>query len=688
MASIKDNSSKRSSLITHIVKTKENNATNNDAKFKVAEVNETSMEMDRLTGSGLKYLPKWPAVNIEFQDLSLSVPDLASGKKTILKGVTGRFQSNQLSAILGPSGCGKTTLLNTLAGYKSDAATGQVNINNRPRDMRLFRKMSRYIMQNEVLSPHLTVVEAMGVAADLKLGNDLKKEQKDEVIDEIIDTLRLNKARNTRGLQLSGGEKKRLSIGLELVNNPPVIFLDEPTTGLDDAASVQCIALLQRIAHSGRTIICSIHTPSARIFEMFDHVYVMAEGQCVYQGSSTHIVPYIQEFGLSCPLTYNPADFIIEVVSHEYGTEYNEKMVAAVDNGKSFSWCPHSHHEDTEDSKGSSLLAHSHHEGHTIEQFEEEIDIKQLKSKSSWIQQFAVLLRRMLLEMWRDTNYIKLKFCMTITLGLIVGGLYEGVGNDATKALFNFGFAFGITIAYLYKPMMPVLLQFPTEVRLLKREYFNQWYKLGPYYCAMICAKMPFQIFLALIYLTMIYLMSSQPLELSRIVMLYAVSFLIAMNSDSFGVLIASRLSIVNAMFIGPVLACPMILLSCYGIGFGRGVYIPTYVRVLMSLSYIRHGLEGILAALYGNNRADTFCPDDEVFCMFRKAEFLLNLLGFNNLNYAVSVSALLGYYVFFTVAAYYMIKSRLSFSTCNYAAVQYVSQFVKTHLNFASYKY
>lgn len=94
---------------------------------------------------------------------------------------------------------------------------------------------------------------------------------------------------------------------------------------------------------------------------------------------------------------------VIEVVSHEYGTEYNEKMVAAVDNGKSFSWCPHSHHEDTEDSKGSSLLAHSHHEGHMIEQFEEEIDIKQLKSKSSWIQQFAVLLRRMLLEMWRDT---------------------------------------------------------------------------------------------------------------------------------------------------------------------------------------------------------------------------------------------------------------------------------------------
>lgn len=81
------------------------------------------------------------------------------------------------------------------------------------------------------------------------------------------------------------------------------------TRGLDDLSSSQCISLLQRIAHTGRTVICSIHTPSAKIFDMFDHVYVLAAGQCVYQGHSDKIVEYLQHVGLNCPLTYNPADF-------------------------------------------------------------------------------------------------------------------------------------------------------------------------------------------------------------------------------------------------------------------------------------------------------------------------------------------------------------------------------------------
>lgn len=86
-------------------------------------------------------------------------------------------------------------------------------------------------------------------------------------------------------------------------------YLYNLCSGLDDLSCSQCIALLQRIAHAGRTVICSIHTPSAKIFETFDHVYVLASGQCVYQGQGTNIVSYLHTIGLNCPLTYNPADF-------------------------------------------------------------------------------------------------------------------------------------------------------------------------------------------------------------------------------------------------------------------------------------------------------------------------------------------------------------------------------------------
>lgn len=182
---------------------------------------------------------------------------------------------------------------------------------------------------------------------------------------------------------------------------------------------------------------------------------------------------------------------------------------------------------------------------------------------------------------------------------------------------------------------------------------------------------------------------------------------MVALISESLGLLIASRMSLIvscasftslqkklttnsnllfqNGMFIGPVTTVPLMLLSVYGIGYDSEK--PTYVKILMSFSYLRYGLEGLLDALYGYDRADTVCPDSEMYCMFVKADFLKSVLGFNHSSYLVSIVALWFYYLLFTISAYYMIKIRLSISASNYVAVQYIGRFVKTHLNFATYK-
>lgn len=140
-------------------------------------------------------------------------------------------------------------------------------------------------------------------------------------------------------------------------------------------------------------------------------------------------------------------------------------------------------------------------------------------------------------------------------------------------------------------------------------------------------------------------------------------------------------------MFVGPVMTVPLMLLSVYGIGYGRGVELSPFIKLMMSFSYLRYGLEGLIDAMYGYDRADTVCPKGEVFCMFAKAKFLKMVLGFEEVNFVVSIVALTLYYILFTVAAFYMIKMRLSLTNSN-VPVQYIGRLIKTHLNFASYKY
>lgn len=187
-------------------------------------------------------------------------------------------------------------------------------------------------MQDHDLQPMLTVMEAMHFSSNLRVGEELTVTQKKDRIREILEAIALYDARKTRTGQLSGGQKKRLAIALELVTNPPIMFFDEPTSGLDSSTSTQCVSMLKKLAQEGRTIVCTIHQPSALVFKMFDHLFVMAEGQCIYTGSTENLLPFLSELDLKCPEFHNPSDFLLEVATNDFGPQ-NERLVEKTENG-------------------------------------------------------------------------------------------------------------------------------------------------------------------------------------------------------------------------------------------------------------------------------------------------------------------------------------------------------------------
>ncbi|XP_061730002.1 ATP-binding cassette sub-family G member 1-like isoform X2 [Cydia pomonella] len=524
-------------------------------------------------------------------------------------------------------------------------------------------------MQEDLLQPLITVQEAMAIAADLKLGSEVSRKKKGVIVEEIVQLLRLSKARDTATERLSGGERKRLAIALELLNNPPVVFLDEPTTGLDDVASSTCVSLLKRVARGGRTVVCSLHTPSARLFAEFDHVYVVADGRCAYQGTSAGVVPFLNELNLICPTTYNPADFVIEVSSGEYGSHV-DRMVAAVENGRSQRWRDYavaaSDRDDIEQLNAGGVEEHNYTYGSTS------------------TQQFCILLRRMLLQTFRDRGYLQIRVGLHLFLGFIIGLLFSRMGYDASKTIFNFGFCYACIIAMFYIPMMPVLLAFPTEVQLVKREYFNRWYGLKPYYAALVVSRTPATVAFSLMYLCITYPLTSQPMELDRILMFTSICIVVALISESMGTVISSTLNVVNSVFMGPALSVPLMLLAVYGIGYGD-TPAPLFWRLARACSFMRYGIEGLVVAIYGPPRDDLICPDHVDYCEFKNVKFFVKLMGMSGVSFWTDLGVLLLMLCAMNLAGYYLLRQRLS---PNYAfrGIKIIGRFIKTKMSISPY--
>ncbi|KAK9756165.1 hypothetical protein RND81_01G078000 [Saponaria officinalis] len=240
--------------------------------------------------------------------------------KILLNGVSGGAKEGEIMAVLGASGSGKSTLIDALADRISrDSLKGLVLLNGEVLESKLLKVISAYVMQEDLLFPMLTVKETLMFSAEFRLPRSLSRSKKKDRVEVLIDQLGLRNAANTvigdeghRGV--SGGERRRVSIGIDIIHDPIILFLDEPTSGLDSTSAFMVVKVLQTIARSGSIVIMSIHQPSSRILNLLDRLIFLSRGQTVFSGKPSDLPEFFSEFRNPIPDNENRTEFALDFI--------------------------------------------------------------------------------------------------------------------------------------------------------------------------------------------------------------------------------------------------------------------------------------------------------------------------------------------------------------------------------------
>ncbi|XP_042047086.1 ABC transporter G family member 28-like [Salvia splendens] len=267
--------------------------------------------------SDMEFLNR-PPIEVFFQDLTLT---LKGKKKHLLRCVTGKLVPGHVSAVMGPSGAGKTTFLSALLGKAAGCTiTGSILINGKNDPMQSYKRIIGYVPQDDIVHGNLTVEENLWFSARCRLAADLDKAERVLIVERVIEALGLQHIRDSlvgtvekRGI--SGGQRKRVNVGLEMVMEPSLLILDEPTSGLDSSSSLLLLRALRREALEGVNICMVLHQPSYTLYKMFDDLILLAKGGfTVYHGPVKKVEDYFSNLGIVVPERVNPPDYYIDIL--------------------------------------------------------------------------------------------------------------------------------------------------------------------------------------------------------------------------------------------------------------------------------------------------------------------------------------------------------------------------------------
>lgn len=447
-------------------------------------------------------------------------------EKPILHGISGYVRAGTMLAVMGSSGAGKTSLLNLLAGRittsKGARASGEVLVNGQERDYNSFKRLAAYVLQDDDMFAELTVEEQLTYAALLRLPPSMPRDKKMRRVQRVIQELGLSKARNTMvGNQLmrgiSGGERKRLNIGTELVTDPSLLFLDEPTTGLDSFNALNVMTSLRQLATNGRTIVTTIHQPRSSIFALFDQLCLLSEGRVMYFGPASDAVSYFAALNFHSPLHFNPADFFLDLLSIDpRSVEREVSTKARVDYlGDKFSThaltAPTAavHVESGPDIEAGESGEVVDSSGNALSDGENRVEFREKDFQTSWVNEFTVLCSRSVKLAFRERAANVARLGQVIFFGIVLGLIWlnNGRSKKIEEVISIPGILFFVVINQAFGGVFSVIFGFPLERSIVTRERAANTYRTSSYFLSKTFTDIPKTLFFNTLFSVILYWM-------------------------------------------------------------------------------------------------------------------------------------------------------------------------------------
>jgi len=539
-----------------------------------------------------KFSKKAAPQDIVWHNISFSV-----GKKNILTSCRGSVPSGKVAAIMGPSGAGKSSLLNVLAGRSASAPgihiTGHVEVAGKKINPVNFRENIAYVMQEDSLLATATPREALEFSARMRLPSNTSSKTIKGIANRLLRDLGLAECSDVmiggaliKGI--SGGQKKRTSVGVELVTDPALLFLDEPTSGLDSFSACAMVKLLKKVSGSNAAVLCTIHQPSSEVFFLFDILIFLKDGRVFYQGPVTEVVSYLSQRNFQCPSNYNPSDYIMFVSQSTTNEELEKKDLFM---------------------KLNKALVHDT-DASGVEDYTPDII---LTVKASFFKQLFWLLHRELLNMSRDKASLIARFGITIFLNVLFGLIFLNAGNKDDSNPTNFNSHFGaltmVTIASMFGPAQPVMLAFPFERPMFLREFATGTYGAIAYFISKAAVELPMTLLQTIVQYIIVYYMIH--FQGSWIYLMLA-AWGLGISSCSVAVMLGCLVADVKDVTeLAPLMYVPQLLFAGF---FIRTSQIPAFLRWAQYLCSMKYSINLLLLTEF-DHRLRSCSGDAAMLC-------------------------------------------------------------------------